>query len=141
MKPFFNPTYPPNGGIFADDGEWFAQRPWRRFRARPFQPVAALEEVTLCTNDESGRKREVNLVIVRYWGRGVASCAFLCASKPPPLRTDAEILRFLRLRGVPLSSPLRSRAVAMDDYRRARAAAGLGGMSLFSYKFNWEDVQ
>ncbi|WP_428406245.1 hypothetical protein [Methylocystis sp.] len=140
MKTGLNPSFPPDGGIFADDGKWFAQRPWRRFRARPFQPVAALEGVTLCTDDENGRKGKVNLVISRYWGRGVISCAFLCASKPPPLRTDAEILRYLRLRGVPLSSPLRSRTAAMDDYRRAHAAAGLG-LSLFSHKFDWEDAQ
>ncbi len=137
MNPYSTPSYAPADNVFADDGEFFAQRPRRRYRARPFQPVAGFVGVPLYSDDENGRKGEVNLVIVRNWGRGIVSCALLCATKPPSLRTDAEILRYLRLRGVSSSTPLRSRAVAMAD--RRRAAAGRGGLSLFSYRFNWED--
>ena len=100
MKPFLSPSYPKSDSASADDRDWFAQRRWRRFRARPFREGELCQGIPMFEADENGEAREVNFVIVRQLRPGERMRTPVFAPAGLLLDNDERIERFLRSRGI-----------------------------------------
>jgi hypothetical protein len=103
MQSFLNSSYPESDAAADDDREWFEQRPWRRFRVRPYRAGELLHPaVTLFAAGPSGAPREVNHVIVRQIRPGVRTRTpvYATPARARKLNDDQKIARFMRSRGL-----------------------------------------
>ena len=107
MKPSRNPAYPASDAASADDREWFVQRPWRRFRARPFRDDELCQGITMFQADEADEFQEVNLVIVMQIYPGWRARMPMYAPQVLLLDSDERIERYLRSRGIDPDAPIK----------------------------------
>lgn len=91
------------------DKAFFERNPSRKFLARPYVngDIDISPATAFFAEDETGATREVNLIVIKRVPGARIRLAF-AVSRWPNLRTDAEIVWFLRSRGI---SPVTLKAV------------------------------